>query len=164
MSADTTAPAEVNADGLTADEVAAGWGPEVLTYGGASFDKSKIVSVWYDADRHGLVFGKEPASRVVGGRYEFLVQREDGDVKRRRGSGTYRGRDGDDEWVAGLEAGDAQARRRLGMDQAERRAKRDPKLRRLTELVENVAADMTYDQREGLVSILSRAVYRARRP
>jgi hypothetical protein len=144
--------------------IADGWAVELLTYGGGVNDsKGKPASAWYDEQRVGLVFSKEPASRVVGGRYEFAVQRVDGVVKHRRGEGAYRGRDGDDHWIEQLEAGDAQFRRRLGMDQAERRAKRDPKLKRLVELIENVAADMNYDQREGLVSIMSRAAYRARR-
>jgi hypothetical protein len=148
---------------ITPEEAAEGWAPEILVYGGAVWDDGKIKSIWLDEARTRLVFSKEPASRVPGGRYEFAVKRVNDHVTTRRGDGRYLGRLDDADAVAGMEAADRAAHKSAAVAAAERKARREPRLAALLGQVEAVAAGMDWTAREGLVSLITQRIYRAER-
>jgi hypothetical protein len=141
------------------------WAAEPLVYGGTAAGKTVArVAVWYDEQRNQLVFSPDKGRHyVIGGVYDTEVRRDaGGQVKSRRGTPRFTGRHPDTEWVAVLEADDYAAQQKIAAGQLERRARRDPEIAKVLQPVEAFAAGLNYAQRDALIALITRTVYRAR--
>jgi hypothetical protein len=141
------------------------WAAEPLTYGGTAQGKTRArLAVWYDEARTKLAFDVDRGRHyTVGGVYLTEVCRDAaGKALRRQGTPRFTGMHPDTGWVAALEADDYAAQQHIAQGQLERRAARDPEIAKVLGPVEDLAAGLNYAQRDALVAMLTRTVYRAR--
>jgi hypothetical protein len=151
------------------------WAVEEWTYGGDTGAGKDKRSIWYgpDPDRRRLLYVPDKGRRyAVGYLYAVEVARvpanpadPDAPVAGatwRRGNPTYLRPQPDREWAARLQA-DAHARdQQVAQEQLEKRARRDPgPLDEAIEPLERLAATMTYAQRDALIAMVTRKLYRA---
>lgn len=142
---------------------------ELWTYGGitAGNKSAEKFDVWWTADRDQLYYGlTKGRSYVVGHVYTVQVHREAGEdgkmTTRRLTWPEYKGRQPDTDWGAQVAAEAYASERELARQALERRAKRDPgPLDEAIAPLEKLAASMSYAQREALIAMVTRRVYRA---
>jgi hypothetical protein len=139
-----------------------GFSPERWTYGGQAAGRTRArVAVWYDENRAKLLYAPDKGARYVPGAVYEVQVRRDGDQIQRLGAAVFQGRNPDPEWAAQVEAGAYAGDRQIAADALERRAARDTELDKLLAPVEAAAAGMTYAQRDALIALVTRRVYRA---
>jgi hypothetical protein len=142
---------------------------ERWTYGGhAAGAKTPKLEVWYTTDRTRLLYKPEPGrAYVTGCVYEMEVRREprddgEGVVTRRMTWPAFVGQEPDRDWASQIQADAYANERELAADALEKRIKRSPgPLEDVLAAVEKAAAPMTYAQRDALIAMLTRRVYRA---
>jgi hypothetical protein len=138
---------------------------EVWAYAGlAPGVKRATVAVWYDANRRRLAFKPLTGTRPVPGCLYRVEVTRDGTSVTRHGEPVYDG-PADGEWYAQLEAEALAGAREIARESLERKMARDgSQLGALIAPLEQAAATMTYAQREALLALVTRRVYRAERP
>jgi hypothetical protein len=150
---------------MTKKTIEGTWGTEPLTYGGTAKGKTVArLSVWYDQDRADAAFTPDKGRHyAIGGVYDTEVCRDaEGAIVGRRGTPRFTGTHPDTEWVAALEADDYAAQQKIATGQLERRAARDSEIDKALQPVEDLAAGLNYAQRDALVAMVTRRIYRAR--
>jgi hypothetical protein len=147
------------------------WITELWTYAGDTMETGKRRSAWYTPGRDRVLYEPDKkASHIPGCQYATRVARVPGQggdertVTWRRTPVTFDSPHPDLEWRAAVEAEAHGHRAAIERAALARRAKADPAVNRVLADLEALAGPMTYAQRDGLIAIVTRKVYRAEPP